>query len=307
MASFIESALLKMSSENSTKAASESCTFEERLNNLVKQLEPKSTNEYPTDAASPPKTPGPKEKKVASLLLELTQATSQLAHVEMMIAQVTESVPEEEGAKKYHEISLQALHCSQKMLSDSQTKCLKDLGVLIGSPSGSPSKATDEAAKPIIESTPTSTTWENWGKADIEAVPEFVPQGSISSKMIGSGSLRQDLELLRQRQPERVIIVRRIKKLGFESPQLLDMHFSQYGEVKELLVAHSHIKPSAKRPNGRVRPAALGFVVMADEEGAQNAFKAGEEQMIGGHGIELGSFEAFDAHYADEEDQLAFQ
>merc|ERR1719281_1964562 len=168
---------------------------------------------------------------------------------------------------------------------------------------GSPSKGVEQKSKPALESAPASTTWNGWGKADIEAIPEFVPPAHVASKLIGSGSLRQDLELLRQRQPERVIIVRRIKKLGFESPQLLDMHFSQYGEVKELLVAHSHIKPSAKRPNGRVRPAALGFVVMADEEGAQNAFKAGEEQMIGGHGIELGSFESFDDHNVDEDEQ----
>merc|ERR1719161_1855327 len=117
-------------------------------------------------------------------------------------------------------------------------------------------------------------TWQGWSRAELDAVPEFVPQADLSSKLIGSGSLRQDLELLRQRQPECVIIVRKIKRLGFESPQVLNDHFSQYGEVKELLVAHSHIKPTAKRPNGRVRPAALGFIVMATEQAAENAFKA---------------------------------
>merc|ERR1719478_1188017 len=185
------------------------------------------------------------------------------------------------------------------MLSEKQSNCLKDLGALIGSPS----KAVEEEAKPVMESAPASTTWKGWEKADIEAVPEFVPPVDISSKLIGSGSLRQDLELLRQRQPEHVIIVRKIKKLGFESPQLLDEHFSQYGEVKELLVAHSHVKPTAKRPNGRVRPAALGFVVMANEEAAQNAFKAGAEQMIYSNVIELASFESFDSHYADEDEK----
>merc|ERR1719281_1541313 len=168
---------------------------------------------------------------------------------------------------------------------------------------GSPSKGVEQKSKPALESTPTSTTWNGWGKADIDAVPEFVPTTDISSKLIGSGSLRQDLELLRQRQPEHVIIVRKIKKLGFESPQLLDEHFSQYGEVKELLVAHSHVKATAKRPNGRVRPAALGFVVMANEEGVQSAFKAGANQMIYGHAIELASFESFDCHYAGEDEQ----
>jgi len=292
MTSFIESALLKMSSENSTpKAVPESCSFEERLDSLVKQLEPKSAVAKPT-STSTPATPG----NVASLLLELTDVASQLARVEMMLAQITESTPEEEGAKRYHEISLQALQCSRKMLVEKQSKCLKDLGASIGSPS----KATEEEAKPIMESAPASGTWKG---LDVEAIPEFVPPAYISAKLIGSGSLRQDLELLRQRQPSHVIIVRRIKKLGFESPQLLDEHFSQYGEVKELLVAHSHVKPTAKRPNGRVRPAALGFVVMANEEAAQNAFKAGAEQMIYSNVIELASFESFDSHYADEDEK----
>jgi hypothetical protein len=296
MASFIESALLKMSSENSTpKASPESCTFEERLGSLVKQLEPKPAETQPTTTSTPPATPS----SIASLLLELTEVASQLARVEKMLDQCNESAPEEENAKRYHEISLQALQCSRNMLMEKQTKCLKDLGALIGTPS----KATEGEAQPIAESIPASTTWSGWGKADIEAVPEFVPPVDIASKLIGSGSLRQDLELLRQRQPEHVIIVRKIKKLGFESPQMLDEHFSQYGEVKELLVAHSHVKPTAKRPNGRVRPAALGFVVMANAESAQNAFKAGVDQMICGHLIELASFESFDSHYADEEEQ----
>merc|ERR1719198_2610932 len=115
------------------------------------------------------------------------------------------------------------------MLREKQTQCLNDLGALVGSSS---TPRTEESSPP-------STTWNGWSKADIAAVPEFVPPADIASKLIGSGSLRQDLELLRQRQPECVIIVRKIKKLGFESPQILDDHFSQYGEVKELLVAHS--------------------------------------------------------------------
>eukprot|EP00746_Dinoflagellata_sp_MGD_P149320 gnl/MRDRNA2_/MRDRNA2_81366_c0_seq3.p1 gnl/MRDRNA2_/MRDRNA2_81366_c0~~gnl/MRDRNA2_/MRDRNA2_81366_c0_seq3.p1 ORF type:complete len:293 (+),score=79.14 gnl/MRDRNA2_/MRDRNA2_81366_c0_seq3:90-968(+) len=291
MASFIESALLKMSSENSTP-------FEDRLNSLVKQLDSKAAStalDSTTTSVSPtPKTPA----DVASSLLELTEVASQLAHVEMMLAQVTENTPEEESAKRYHEISLQALECSKQMLKEKQAHCLQDLGAMIGSPI----EATKDKATPTMEPDSTSATWNSWSKEEIDAVPEFVPESKVDAKLIGSGSLRQDLELLRQRRPECVLIVRKIKKLGFESPQILDNYFSQYGEVKELLVAHSHVKPTAKRPNGRVRPAALGFVVMATEEGAQNAFKAGTEQWLHGVNIELAPFESFDAHYAEEED-----
>jgi len=282
MASFIESALLKMSSESSP-------SFEERLGGLVKQLDPTAATNAsePTRTSSKPKSPA----TVASSLLELAEVASQLAHVEMMLAQVTENAPEEAAAKRYHEISLQALVCSQKMLREKQAQCLNDLGGLVGSTE----KAAEESAK-------RTSTWTNWSKADLEAVPEFVPPSELASKLIGSGSLRQDLELLRQRQPECVIIVRKIKKLGFESPQILDDHFSQYGEVKELLVAHSHVKPTSKRPNGRVRPAALGFVVMGTPDAAKNAFKGGTEQMISDVSIELAPFESFDSHYAEEDD-----
>jgi len=282
MASFIESALLKMSSESSP-------SFEERLGGLVKQLDPTAATNAsePTRTSSKPKSPA----TVASSLLELSEVASQLAHVEMMLAQVTENTPEEESAKRFHEISLQALECSKKMLCEKQAQCLKDLGALIGPP-----------AQVAEEPTPPSSTWNGWSKEDLDAVPEFVPPSELASKLIGSGSLRQDLELLRQRQPECVIIVRKIKKLGFESPQILDDHFSQYGEVKELLVAHSHVKPTSKRPNGRVRPAALGFVVMATPEGTHNAFKGGTNQIIGDVSVELAPFESFDSHYAEEDE-----
>merc|ERR1719313_1558761 len=178
------------------------------------------------------------------------------------------------------------------MLGEKQTQCLNDLVGMVGFP-----------CVDTEEYTPESETWKGWSKADLEAVPEFVPLSELASKLIGSGSLRQDLELLKQRQPECVIIVRKIKKLGFESPQILDDHFSQYGEVKELLIAHSHVKPTAKRPNGRVRPAALGFVVMADDEATRKAFEAGTEQSICGVGIELAPFESFDPHYAEDENE----
>merc|ERR1719453_1525813 len=137
-----------------------------------------------------------------------------------------------------------------------------------------------------------------WSKADVEACPDFVPQPALSgsmakSEVLGNGSLREDLQLLRERHPERVIIVRKIKKLGFSSPQLLEKHFLQYGEVSEVLVAHSHVKATPKRPNGRVRPAALGFVVMDSKEGVQRAREAGSEQVVGCTTIQLGPFEAF--------------
>ena len=41
----------------------------------------------------------------------------------------------------------------------------------------------------------------------------------------------------------------------------------------------------------------------ANGEAAQNAFKAGADQMICGHSIEIAAFDSFDSHYADEDEQ----
>merc|ERR1719198_2873097 len=103
-----------------------------------------------------------------------------------------------------------------------------------------------------MESNSQTAKWMGWSKADVEACPEFVPQmpspGSMAkAEVVGGGSLRQDLELLRKHHPERVLIVRKIKQLGFDSPKFLKKHFTQYGEVSEILVAHSHVKSTSKR------------------------------------------------------------
>ena len=51
--------------------------------------------------------------------------------------------------------------------------------------------------------------------------------------------------------------------------------------LAEVLVSHTFEKPSAKRASGRVRPAALGFVVFRSPEAAQAILAAGEEHVVG--------------------------
>lgn len=77
---------------------------------------------------------------------------------------------------------------------------------------------------------------------------------------------------------ERVLIVRRIKQLGFSSGSRLREHFEQFGRVEQVLMSHSHVQQ-------RVRPASLGFVVMVRREDAEAALAAGGEQEVLGHTI----------------------
>jgi hypothetical protein len=287
MLAFLESALLQ--SEQAQNNDSMTGDFDQRIGSLMKpegSLEPE-----PEMAEAAPKAPG-----LAAVLLELVNIAAQIARVDQMIAQVTNGAPDADEAKRWHEISLQALRCSRDMLSQKQAECLA--GLRGSSPEATP--ATMEIAPPPGLSQTETPTWMG---SPVEAIPEFVPE--VKTLESGGGSLRRDLEVLRERNPERVLIVRKIKKLGFESPTLLTEHFQQYGQVAEVLVAHSHVRPTPKRPNGRVRPAALGFMVMASEEAAQSALQAGVSQAVCGVVIEVGSFESFDCFYdaADQEEE----
>jgi len=81
-----------------------------------------------------------------------------------------------------------------------------------------------------------------------------------------------------------VILVRKIKKMGFSSRRLLRDHFSQFGMVAKVLMAHSRLKGS-EQP--RLRPASLGFVVMRSSAEAEHAFAAGSTQEVSGVSIDV--------------------
>merc|ERR1719272_476778 len=78
-------------------------------------------------STSEPQTQG----TMATALLELADIAAQLARVDTMMAQVVDTTPEEEDAKRWHQVSIQALQCSRNMLSEKQSKCLADLGALL--------------------------------------------------------------------------------------------------------------------------------------------------------------------------------
>mmetsp|Transcript_115005 Transcript_115005/g.215238 ORF Transcript_115005/g.215238 Transcript_115005/m.215238 type:complete len:591 (+) Transcript_115005:85-1857(+) len=95
-------------------------------------------------------------------------------------------------------------------------------------------------------------------------------------------TLRAHLRELQKIEPDRVVLVRKINRLGFESPAVLEKHYSQFGKVERVLVAHSHVKSQNRRFFSRLRPSGLGFVVMSKREEAEAIFALGQEQTIGG-------------------------
>lgn len=95
-------------------------------------------------------------------------------------------------------------------------------------------------------------------------------------------TLRAHLRELQKIEPERVVLVRKINRLGFESPAILEKHYSKFGKVQRVLVAHSHVKSQNRRFFSRLRPSGLGFVVMSKKEDADAILALGPQQTIGG-------------------------
>lgn len=298
MMSFLQNALVQSQSDV-TKAPADN--FEQRIGSLMNRVSQSQAgavhNREPEPEVSPNMpTTAPKELgNMGAALVELSEVANQLARVDLMLAQVTEGSPQDDEAKKFQEISLKALRWSRELLCQKQARYLADLGAVADA--GTNASEPQEPTSP--EHDPEMPKWMGWSKEAVEACPEFVPTAvkacpGPEPRLVGGGSLREDLEFLRECEPDRVMIVRKIKKLGFSSPKLLEEHFLQYGEVSNILVAHSHVKPTSKRPHGRVRPAALGFVVMASAEGVQCALEAGKDQALHDAVIELSPFNAFD-------------
>eukprot|EP00930_Biecheleria_cincta_P025098 TRINITY_DN178_c0_g2_i1.p1 TRINITY_DN178_c0_g2~~TRINITY_DN178_c0_g2_i1.p1 ORF type:complete len:352 (+),score=74.29 TRINITY_DN178_c0_g2_i1:52-1107(+) len=108
-------------------------------------------------------------------------------------------------------------------------------------------------------------------------------------------TLRTHLQALLKFDVSCILIVRKINRLGFDSAQVLKEHFSLYGTVEEVYVAHSRVKPvrgSFRQSHGsRLRPSGLGFVVMGCAEEAAAILKQGDEQDICACAIRVQKFE----------------
>eukprot|EP00438_Fugacium_kawagutii_P030449 Skav210846 [mRNA] locus=scaffold2829:25669:27201:- [translate_table: standard] len=122
------------------------------------------------------------------------------------------------------------------------------------------------------------------------------PDGPVSAGPHDSHSgdtLRMHLRSLLQVDSSRVLIVRKINRLGFASPTVLREHFSWYGTVENVLVAHSRVKSGGGQAGivSRLRPSGLGFVVMSKGEEAEKILAEGSEQQVSSTIIRVQRFE----------------
>lgn len=105
-------------------------------------------------------------------------------------------------------------------------------------------------------------------------------------------TLRTNLRDLSAADPDKVLMVRKINRLGLDSANLLESYFSKFGVVQRALVSHSRAKSLFGKGAARVRPAGLGFMIMTSPEEVQAALAAGTEHEIAGVTISVFPFES---------------
>jgi hypothetical protein len=94
----------------------------------------------------------------------------------------------------------------------------------------------------------------------------------------------------------RVIMLRKINHLGIEPNAALEAHFSTFGKVDRVMVSATRTK-NANGTASRLRPATVGFMVMADAGAVQAAIAGGEEHTVQGVTIMASRFQS---HSIDE-------
>ncbi|CAK0834654.1 unnamed protein product [Prorocentrum cordatum] len=93
--------------------------------------------------------------------------------------------------------------------------------------------------------------------------------------------------------PQRMLVARRCHTLGFDSAEILTSHFSQFGRVSKVLVAHSKVRPRRDCVHSaRTRPGSIAFVLMADAAAIEGIWQSGGVQMVAGRWISIEPFSA---------------
>jgi hypothetical protein len=211
------------------------------------------------------------------MLLELVTIVTQIAQLDGMFEKVKAGAPVKgSDADKWHQVSVQALETSRTYMVEQQVSLIQRLANATGTPALAATKTEKKEAvveKVAIGPPPGLEIPKNDEAATTTEKVSDVFQGD-------GNSLRNDLEKIKMQSPGCALLIRKIKPLGFQSPECLRAHCEKAGKVAEVLVSHCVTKPSSKRAKGRVRPAALGFVVMASPEDADKVIAQGEQQII---------------------------
>jgi hypothetical protein len=109
-------------------------------------------------------------------------------------------------------------------------------------------------------------------------------------------STRSTFQILASIDQNRIFMVRKICKLGFDSPQILKAYFAKFGSVEHVFATPKRfVDPAGAEGAPCVRPASVGFIVMEKAEDVVNIFKQGLEHTLSpGSEISLTAYEHHD-------------
>jgi hypothetical protein len=131
-------------------------------------------------------------------------------------------------------------------------------------------------------------------KAGAPNAPRFPRVANITE----DNTLRANLRKLATIDSKRVFMVRKIAKLGLNSPDLLRKYFSTFGSIEHVFVTHSidkrNVDPNDPEAQPMIRPAGVGFIVMEKIEDVVNIFSKGLEHKVSGVLIALTAYEHHD-------------
>jgi len=103
--------------------------------------------------------------------------------------------------------------------------------------------------------------------------------------------IASQLNELQSENPDKIVIVRKINRLGFDSADILKKHFGQFGDVDQVRLSNAHNKEPGNSYQVRLRPSGIAFVVFANSESAAQVLAEGETRMINGVEVWVRGFE----------------
>jgi len=99
------------------------------------------------------------------------------------------------------------------------------------------------------------------------------------------------LDELEHEDPNKVLIVRKITRMGFDSSRILKEHYSSIGAVSKVLLSNQHERQSDLPLQVRLRPSGIAFLVFETAESAARALAQGATQTVAGVEVSVCAFE----------------
>jgi len=87
------------------------------------------------------------------------------------------------------------------------------------------------------------------------------------------------LNELQKEDPTKIVIVRKVNRLGFNSADVLKKYFERFGRIAKVRLSNAH----SKQPGVgvRVRPSGIAFLLFEDARDAARVLESGESHSIG--------------------------